>query len=73
MPAVGSSLWIEGEVRRYLRTGDYDGFFAGWPGRTVIGVIVLFVQNLAVVSPRALSSKVSRLSVRPIKLDLANR
>jgi hypothetical protein len=38
MPAVGSSLWIEGEVRRYLTRGDYDGFFAGWPGRAVVDI-----------------------------------
>lgn len=46
MPAVGSSLWIRGEVRRYLTTGDYDGFFAGWPGRTVIDVATNATQRL---------------------------
>jgi hypothetical protein len=38
MPAVGSSLWIEAEVRRYLTRGEYDGFFAGWPGCTVVDI-----------------------------------
>jgi hypothetical protein len=46
VPAVGSSLWIEGEVRRYLAKGDYDSFFAGWPGRTVIDIATDATQRL---------------------------
>lgn len=46
MPAVGSSLWIKGEVRRYLARGDYDGFFAGWPGRTVNDIATDATQRL---------------------------
>lgn len=46
MPAVGSPTWIEGEVRRYLTSGDYDGFFAGWPGRTVVDTATDATQRL---------------------------
>jgi hypothetical protein len=37
-----------------------------------VGVIVLFVQNLAVISLRPASSKAFRLRVRYAKLDVAS-
>ncbi|HEX7911698.1 MAG TPA: hypothetical protein VF534_26895 [Paraburkholderia sp.] len=46
MPPVGSSSWIEGEIRRYLTRGDYDGFFAGWPGRTLVDIATDATQRL---------------------------
>lgn len=46
MPAVGSSLWIEAEVRRYLTRGDYDNFFVGWPGHTVVDIATGATQRL---------------------------
>jgi hypothetical protein len=36
MVAVGSSLWVEAELRRYLASGEYDAFVADWQGHSVI-------------------------------------
>ncbi|KGC70274.1 hypothetical protein DP57_6089 [Burkholderia pseudomallei] len=46
MPAVGSRFWIEGQVRQYLASGDYDGFFAGWPGHSLVDVATHATQRL---------------------------
>ncbi|WP_244158739.1 hypothetical protein, partial [Caballeronia fortuita] len=32
---VGSAKWVEMQVQHYLKTGDYDSFFVGWPGESV--------------------------------------
>ncbi|NUP86398.1 MAG: hypothetical protein HUU30_11695 [Burkholderiaceae bacterium] len=31
-PKVGTPQWIEDQVQQYLRSGDHDMMFAGWPG-----------------------------------------
>src|ERR1700759_885186 len=37
-PIVGTEQWRNGEVRRYLASGDYDSSFAGWPGDNFVDV-----------------------------------
>ncbi|WP_250504738.1 hypothetical protein [Caballeronia sp. AZ7_KS35] len=34
-PKTGSAEWVETQIRHYLTTGDYDGFFVGWPGEAM--------------------------------------
>jgi hypothetical protein len=45
-PQIGTSQWIEAEVRRYLCNGDYDSSFAGWPGMTFVDVAKKAGQRL---------------------------
>jgi hypothetical protein len=37
-PSFGTPRWLEGEVQRYLRSGEYDSSFAGWPGDNYVDV-----------------------------------
>jgi hypothetical protein len=46
MPEVGSHLWIEAQVRQYLATGDYDGFFVNWPGSSMVDAAAHATQRL---------------------------
>lgn len=46
MPEVGSHLWIEAQVRQYLATGDYDGFFVNWPGSSMVDAATRATQRL---------------------------
>jgi hypothetical protein len=43
---VGTPGWIDGEVERFLLTGTYDVFFAGWPGSDCVDAAVQGTQRL---------------------------
>lgn len=43
---VGTPEWLDGEVHRYISSGDYDGMFAGWPGDNFIDVAQTATQRL---------------------------
>lgn len=43
---VGTPQWIEDEVQRYLRTGEYDGCFVGWPGANCVDAAIRATQHL---------------------------
>lgn len=66
-PAAGSPSWIEDQVRRYLASGDYDGFFAGWPGRSVIDVATHATQRLRAALVEA-TLREARGFERPVRL-----
>jgi hypothetical protein len=55
---VGTSRWIDGEVERYLLTGEYDAFFGGWPGSDFVDAATQATQRLR----RALLSETMRRS-----------
>jgi len=66
---IGTPQWTASEVERYLRTGEYDGFFVGWPGSNLADIATLASQRLrsALVTETMRRSKgfesVSRLPV----------
>jgi hypothetical protein len=47
-PIIGTQQWRDGEVRRYLSSGDYDSSFAGWPGDNYVDVAQKASQRLRV-------------------------
>lgn len=67
MAAFGSSLWIEGEVRQYLTTGDYDGFFSGWPGRSLVDIATDATRRLRAALVEATQRR-ARGFERPVPL-----
>ena len=66
---IGTPQWTDSEVERYLRTGEYDSFFVGWPGSNLSDIATRASQRLrsALVAETMRRSKgfesVSRLPV----------
>ncbi|WP_250479782.1 MULTISPECIES: hypothetical protein [unclassified Caballeronia] len=46
IPKIGSAEWVETQIRHYLTTGDYDGFFVGWPGEALNNTASRATQQL---------------------------
>ncbi|WP_175941000.1 hypothetical protein [Caballeronia sp. BCC1704] len=44
--AIGSEHWLEGEVQRYLDSGEYDSNLTGWPGDNFAEVAQQAMQRL---------------------------
>ena len=43
---MGTPQWTDSEVTRYLRTGEYDSFFVGWPGSNLSDIATRASQRL---------------------------
>ncbi len=43
---VGTQRWIDGEIERFLVTGAYDIYFAGWPGSNCLDAAVQATRRL---------------------------
>ena len=43
---IGTPQWTDSEVERYLRTGEYDSFFVGWPGSNLADIATRSSQRL---------------------------
>ncbi|MGT2476643.1 hypothetical protein [Paraburkholderia terrae] len=43
---IGAPQWVDGEVQRYLDSGDYDSSFANWPGDNYVDVAKKASQRL---------------------------
>ncbi len=43
---IGTPQWTDSEIARYLRTGEYDGFFVGWPGSNLSDIATRASQRL---------------------------
>lgn len=43
---IGTPQWTDSEVARYLRTGEYDSFFVGWPGSNLADIATRASQRL---------------------------
>lgn len=64
--SVGTPQWIDSEVQRYLHTGEYDGFFLGWPGENCVDAATRGTRHLrrALVEETMRRSHGLRSSVR---------
>ncbi|ACC75951.1 hypothetical protein PPMP20_17945 [Paraburkholderia phymatum] len=43
---IGAPQWVDGEVQRYLDSGDYDSSFANWPGDNYVDIAKKASQRL---------------------------